>query len=184
MSVDPADYYNNGKSWDEFVATATHNIDRMKMFFDEFEFDEDTAVFFNSRSPLQVLVIAEDWCPDVVQNVAMVAKIGEEVPGMEVSIVGREESPELMDMYETDGRRRIPVIVFFDMTFRELARWTGRSKSADEWVFGEMLKDRSFKDMSEDELRAFNDEFDRRFKDTYAREALQEMMHLMEDEDF
>jgi hypothetical protein len=184
MSVDPADFYNNGMSWDEFVASATHNIDRMKMFYDEFEFDEDTAVFFASRSPLQVLVIGEDWCPDVVQNAAMVAKIGEEVPGMEVSIVGRDDNPELMDLYEAGGKRRIPVIAFFDMTFRELARWTGRSKAADEWVFGEVLKDRSLGDMSEDELRAFNDEFDRRFKDTYARESLQEWMHLMEDEDF
>jgi hypothetical protein len=184
MSVDPADFYNNGMSWDEFVASATHNIDRMKMFYDEFEFDEDTAVFFASRSPLQVLVIGEDWCPDVVQNVAMVAKIGEEVPGMEVSIVGRDDNPELMDQYLTGGSRRIPVIVFFDMTFRELGRWTGRCKPADEWIFGEVVPDRDFSKLDENALAQFRDEFDKRYRDTWVWTTIDEWQHLLMDEDF
>lgn len=184
--VDSASYYNNGLSWEEFLAGARNNADRMQTFYDEFDFDEETAVFFNGRTPLQVLAIVEDWCPDVVQNASMIAKISDEVPGMELSLVLRDENPELMSEYLTDGKQRIPVIAFFDMTFRELGRWTGRCRSADEWIFAEVLQNRtrSWADMDKAELSAFNEEYDRRFRDTYARESLEEWQHLLLDEDY
>ncbi|HER20407.1 MAG TPA: thioredoxin family protein, partial [Chromatiales bacterium] len=166
-TVDPASYYNNGMSWEEFLAAAGDNAGRMETFFDEFDFDEDTLAFFNGRTPLQVLAIAEPWCPDVVQNVAVIARISDEVPGMELSIVTRDGNPELMNEYLTGDKRRIPVIAFFDMTFRELGRWAGRCASADEWIFGEVAPDRSFDGFDEEKLRAFHEEYDRRFRDTY-----------------
>jgi len=184
MSVDPADYYNTGMSWDEFLAGSLKNVDRMKAFYDEFDFDDDTAVFFNGRTPLQVLVIAEDWCPDVVQNVAMLAKIADGVPGMEVSIVRRDENTELMAQYLTNEKKRIPVIAFFDMTFREIARWTGRCREADEWIKGEILESTTWDEMSEEALASFSVEYDRRYRESYARASLSEWQHLMEDEDF
>lgn len=183
--IDVAPYYNGGKSWTEFVESAQHNAERMRAFYDAFDFDEDTLTFFNGRTPLQVLAIAEDWCPDVVQNLAVVARIADEVPGMELSIVGRESSPELMDEYVTNGKRRIPVIAFFDMTFRELARWAGRSRPADAWIFNEVLKGgRDFKSMGADGIKEFNAEYDRRFRETYVWESLREWQHLLEDQDF
>jgi len=184
--VDVAAYYNNGMSWEEFLEHAGNNRDRMEAFYDEFDFDEETAVFYNGRTPLQVLAIVEDWCPDVVQNLAMLAKISDEVPGMELSIVRRDESSDLMQEYLTDGNERIPVIAFFDMTFRELGRWAGRCAAADEWILDVLLVDRSrdFSDMGESELLGFNDEYDERFRDSYARDTLEEWRHLLLDEDY
>jgi hypothetical protein len=182
--VDLAHYYNNGMSWSEFVQGAGRNAERMRRLYDAFDFDEETAVFFNGRTPLQVLAIVEDWCPDVALNVAMLAKIAEEVPGMELSLVRRDENAELMDAYLSDGRRRVPTIIFMDMTFRELGRWSGRSKSADEWILGEVAKQRRWDEMSAQDLAAFNEEYDRRFRERYAREALAEWQMLLEDEEF
>lgn len=183
-TVDIARYYNSGMSWDEFVQNSESNAERMKSFFDEFDFDEDTLAFFNGRTPLQVLAIAEDWCPDVVQNVAVIARIAEEVPGMELSIVRRDENPELMDAYLTGDKRRIPVIAFFDMTFDELARWAGRCKSADEWIFGEVVPDRNFSAFGEEKTREFVEEYDKRYRETYVWETIEEWQHLLMDEDF
>ncbi len=185
-AVDVTGYYNNGMSWEEFLEGSSKNVERMRVFYDEFEFDEETAAFFNGRTPLQVLVIAEDWCPDVAQNAAMIAKISDEVPGMELSVVLRDDNPDLMNEFLTDGRKRIPVIVFFDMTFRELARWTGRCGLADKWIFEEVLQNRTrnWSDMDKAELEAFNEEYDRRFRKTYARESLEEWQHLLLDEDY
>lgn len=182
--VDLARYYNNGMSWSEFVGGASDNVERMRHFYDEFDFDEDTAAFFNGRTPLQVLAIVEDWCPDVALHVAMLAKIADEVPGMELSLVRRDDNAELMDAYLSEGRRRVPTIVFMDMTFRELARWSGRSKSADAWILGEVAKTRPWERMSAQELAAFQEEYDRRFRERYAREALAEWQMLLEDEEF
>ena len=182
--VDLAHYYNTGMSWSDFVQAAGQNAERMRRFYEDFEFDEDTAAFFNGRTPLQVLAIVEDWCPDVAQNVAMLAKIAEEVPGMELSLVRRDENAELMDAYRSHGRRRVPTIIFMDMTFCELGRWSGRCKSADAWILGEVAKKRRWDEMSAQELAAFNEEYDRRFVEGYAREALAEWQMLLEDEEF
>lgn len=181
--VDAASYYNSGMSWEEFVETAGDNAGRMRAFFDDFDLDEDTLAFFNGRTPLQVLAIAEAWCPDVVQNLAMIARIADEVPGMELSIVTRDDSPELMDEYLTGGKRRIPVIAFFDMTFRELGRWAGRSAAADAWIFGEVAPDRDFSSFDHEKTRWFNEEYDRRFRDTYARDTIAEWHRLLSDDD-
>jgi hypothetical protein len=183
--IDVAPYYNGGMSWSQFVETSTHNAGRMRAFYSAFDFDEDTLTFFNGRTPLQVLAIVEDWCPDVAQNVAVVARIADEVPGMELSLVRREEHPELMAEYRTDGKNRIPVVAFFDMTFRELARWAGRCRGADAWIFDEVLK--GAKDVTAlqgNVAREFNEEYDQRFRENYVWDTIREWQHLLEDEDY
>jgi hypothetical protein len=183
--IDVAPYYNRGLSWAQFVASARQNAERMRGFYDAFDFDEDTLSFFNGRTPLQVLAIAEDWCPDVAQNLAVAARVSDEVPGMELSIVRRQDHPELMAEYATGGKQRIPVIAFFDMTFRELARWAGRCKRADAWVFGEVLRGtRDVASLGDTEAKAFNEEYDRRYREQYVWDTIAEWQHLLEDEDY
>jgi hypothetical protein len=75
------------------------------------------------------------------------------------------------------------VIAFFDMTFRELGRWTGRCHSADEWIFTEVVPDRNFDALSDEAKRNFNNEYDRRFRDDYARETINEWQRLLSEED-
>ncbi|HEX5130943.1 MAG TPA: thioredoxin family protein [Candidatus Krumholzibacteria bacterium] len=183
--IDVAPFYNHGMSWAQFLETATANRGRLQSFYDAFDFDEETLTFFNGRTPLQVLAIAEDWCPDVAQNVAVIARIADEVPGMELSIVRREGNAGLMAEYATGGKERIPVIAFYDMTFRELARWAGRCRAADAWIFDEVLAGtRDIMSLAGDAGRAFNDEYDRRYRDTYAWESIKEWQHLLEDQDY
>lgn len=183
--IDVAPYYNQGLSWSQFVESAGEHAGRMRAFYDAFEFDEDVLSFFNGRTPLQVLAIAEPWCPDVMQSVAVAARISDEVPGMELSIALRDANPELMGEYLTAGKKRIPVIAFFDMTFRELARWSGRCKQADAWIFGEVLKGtRDVTSLNGSQAKAFRDEFDRRYRETYVWDTIAEWQHLLEDQDY
>jgi len=183
--IDVAPFYNGGLSWKQFLESSKQNVDQMESYYDAFDFDEDTLSFFNGRTPLQVLAIAEDWCPDVAQNLAVAARISDEVPGMELSIVRRADAPELMGEYLTDGKERIPVVAFFDMTFRELARWSGRCRSADGWIFSEVLKGtRDITSLSGAAATEFSKEYDRRFRETYVWETISEWQHLLEDQDY
>lgn len=183
--IDVARYYNQGLSWSQFVESAGPHAARMGTFYDAFEFDEDVLSFFNGRTPLQVLAIAEPWCPDVIQNLAVAARICDEVPGMELSIALRAASPELMAEYATGGKERIPVVAFFDMTFRELARWSGRCKSADAWIFSEVLKGtRDVMSLKGAQAQEFNVEYDRRYREKFVWETISEWQHLLEDEDY
>jgi hypothetical protein len=183
--IDVARYYNQGLSWKQFVESAGEHGERMRAFYDAFEFDEDMLSFFNGRTPLQVLAIAESWCPDVIQNVAVAARISDEVPGMELSIALRDKSPDLMAEYATGGKDRIPVIAFFDLTFRELARWSGRCKKADAWIFAEVLTGtRDVMSLNGSKAKEFNDEYDRRYRESYVWDTISEWQHLLEDEDY
>lgn len=183
--IDVAPFYNQGLSWEQFVASAGEHAARMRAFYDAFDFDEEVLSFYNGRTPLQVLAIAEPWCPDVIQNLAVVARISNEVPGMELSIALRDRSPALMQEYATGGKDRIPVIAFFDMTFRELARWSGRCKKADAWIFSEVLKGtRDVMSLIGSGAQAFNAEYDRRYRETYVWDTISEWQHLLEDEDY
>ncbi|HKW12852.1 MAG TPA: thioredoxin family protein [Candidatus Krumholzibacteria bacterium] len=182
--IDVAPYYNGGLSWKQFISSAKA-ASQMQDYYGAFDFDEDVISFFNGRTPLQVLAIAEDWCPDVVQSVAVLARLCDEVPGMELSVVLKKNAPELMNEYATDGKERIPVVAFFDMTFRELARWSGRCKSADQWIFSEVLKGtRDITTLSGAAATSFNSEFDKRFRDKYVWETINEWQHLLEDQDY
>jgi hypothetical protein len=183
--IDVAPYYNGGLSWKQFLESSKESVERMRGYYDAFEFDEDTLSFFNGRTPLQVLAIAEDWCPDVVQNLAVAARVCDEVPGMELSIVRRADAPELMGEYAANGKERIPVVAFFDMTFRELGRWSGRCKSADKWIFDEVLKGtRDIMSLSGAASTAFATEYDKRFREKYVWETINEWQHLLEDQDY
>ena len=183
--IDVAPYYNQGLSWSQFVESAGEHAARLRSFYDAFDFDEEMLSFFNNRTPLQVIAIAEPWCPDVIQNVAVAARISDEVPGMELSIALRDKSPELMAEYATAGKNRIPVIAFFDMTFREMARWSGRCKKADAWIFEEVLKGtKDIMSLNGSQAAAFNQEYDKRYRETYVWDTITEWQHLLEDQDY
>ena len=182
--IDVAPYYNGGLSWKQFMSGAK-TASQMQEYYGAFDFDEDIISFFNGRTPLQVLAIAEDWCPDVVQNLAVCARLCDEVPGMELSVVLKADAPELMNEYAADGKERIPVVAFFDMTFRELARWSGRCKNADQWIFNEVLKGtRDITSLSGAAATSFESEYDKRFREKYVWETISEWQHLLEDQDY
>jgi hypothetical protein len=182
--IDVAPFYNGGLSWKQFLESS-RTKDRMQDYYGAFDFDEETLSFFNGRTPLQVLAIAEDWCPDVVQNLSVAARICDEVPGMELSVVRRADAPDLMGEYVADGKERIPVVAFFDMTFRELARWSGRCRSADKWIFQEVLNGtRDIMSLQGAALASFESEYDRRFREKYVWETISEWQHLLEDQDY
>jgi hypothetical protein len=182
--IDVAQHYNTGLSWKEFLAASAEK-ERLQSFYDAFDFDEETLTVYNGRTPLQVLAIADEWCPDVIQNLAVIARIADEVPGMELSIVSSKGSAELMAEYATDGKHRIPVVAFYDMTFRELARWAGRCKAADAWIFDEVLKGtRDIMSLQGAAAKEFNQAYDARYRETYVWDTIREWQHLFEDEDF
>lgn len=82
----------------------------------------------------KLLVLAEDWCIDTSSTVPLLARLAEQVPGIELRILGRDEHPALMDRYLTNGNRAIPVVIVLDEAFRELAHWGPYAGPLGEWV--------------------------------------------------
>lgn len=83
---------------------------------------------------LRLLVIADDWCGDASNTVPVLAKLGDEAEGLEVRVIGRDDHPEVMDRYLTNGARSIPIAVMLDSEFQEIGHWGPRPSALQQWV--------------------------------------------------
>lgn len=84
-----------------------------------------------------LIAISEDWCGDASNTVPVVARLAESSPRAEMRVVKRDENPELMDRYLTDGGRAIPIVVVLDEDFRPVGHWGPRPEELQEFVIGE-----------------------------------------------
>lgn len=73
------------------------------------------------------LIITEGWCGDAAQSLPVVQKIVEASDNIDAKIVYRDENPNLMDAYLTNGGKSIPIIVGMDsITGEHIFRWGPR----------------------------------------------------------
>jgi hypothetical protein len=82
----------------------------------------------------RLLVIAEDWCGDASSTIPIVARFADAAPGMDLRVLRRDEHPELMDRYLTNGARSIPIVIALDESFGELGHWGPRPSPLQAWV--------------------------------------------------
>jgi hypothetical protein len=83
---------------------------------------------------VRLLAITEDWCGDGPSTLAIVAKLADRHPGLELRLIRRDENPEVMDRYLTNGSRSIPIVVALDRDFQELGHWGPRPSVLQAWV--------------------------------------------------
>jgi Thioredoxin len=82
----------------------------------------------------KLLVISEDWCGDASNTVPVMAKLAEALPSFELRVVKRDENPELMDEYLTDGSRSIPLAIVLAPDWTPVGRWGPRPAELQEFV--------------------------------------------------
>jgi len=88
----------------------------------------------------KLLVLAEDWCGDASNTIPVLAKLTDLAPGVELRILRRDEHPEVMDQYLTNGTRSIPIVIALDPEFREKGHWGPRPRVLQEWVLEQRRK--------------------------------------------
>lgn len=85
------------------------------------------AVCANVHEEFIWLVITEGWCGDASQNLPVFEKIELACPHITLKLVLRDENPELMDRYLTNGTRSIPKLICIKKeTGQELFIWGPR----------------------------------------------------------
>jgi hypothetical protein len=83
---------------------------------------------------LKLLVIAEDWCGDASNTTPVLARFAEQVPGITLRVIKRDEHLEIMDRYLTKGGRAIPIVIALGPDFTELGHWGPRPRELQAWV--------------------------------------------------
>ena len=66
------------------------------------------------------LVITESWCGDAAQSLPIMNKLTEITEGISLKIVLRDEHPELMNAFLTNGSQSIPKIIVLDNEAHQL----------------------------------------------------------------
>ena len=95
----------------------------------------------------RLVVISEDWCGDATNTVPILARWAEATPNIELRILRRDEHPEVMDQYLTNGSRSIPVVIVLTEGMEELGWWGPRPMALQEWVTGEYAVGRDKKSL-------------------------------------
>jgi hypothetical protein len=126
--------FAQGLTYEAFKAQMTRNQDRFAANERRLDLDPaDLAAFRRLPAPLHVLVLAEDWCGDVVDNLPILGRIAAESGTLDLRIFLRDQNLDLMDQYLNQGQfRSIPVFVFFDTDFNEVGRFIERPASVTE----------------------------------------------------
>ncbi len=87
------------------------------------------------RGPgVRLLAIVEDWCGDASNTIPILARLGDEADCLEMRVILRDEHPEIMDQYLTNGSRSIPVVIALDQHYGELGHWGPRPAEIQQWV--------------------------------------------------
>lgn len=120
--------FEQGMTWAAYKEQMTRNRDRVESNEQTVQFAaEDLAFFKGLPGPINVLVLAEDWCGDVIANAPVLARLAEESGTLNPRFFLRDQNLDLIDQYLKEGQfRSIPVFVFFDQGFNELGYWIER----------------------------------------------------------
>ena len=120
--------FESGMTYEQYKQQMTRNRERFERNEREVVISpDDLAPFQRLPRPLNVLVLAEDWCGDVIANLPVLGRLAQESGKLNLRVFLRDQNLDLMDQYLKDGKyRSIPTFVFFDESFSEVGRFIER----------------------------------------------------------
>lgn len=127
-----AERFNQGMTYEEYKAQMNRNKERFEETEASVQVSEsDAAAVAGLAAPRNVLVLAEDWCGDVISGLPALGKLAEASNGkLNVRVFLRDQNLDIMDQYLKNGEfRSIPVFVAFDENFNELGNMKERPES-------------------------------------------------------
>jgi hypothetical protein len=87
----------------------------------------------------RLLVLSEAWCGDSLSTVPLMARLAELAPNVELRLLARDQSLDLMDTHLTNGSRSIPYAIVLDEGYVERGGWGPRPRALQQWVIAEGL---------------------------------------------
>ncbi|MEZ4949518.1 MAG: thioredoxin family protein [Saprospiraceae bacterium] len=101
--------------------------------------EEIQSLLSTIQSPLIFLSITEAWCGDGAQILPVIDKIASSSQHIEHNVIFRDEHPEVIDAFLTNGARSIPIVIVLDATTLEvLGHWGPRPETAQAMVMDKL----------------------------------------------
>jgi hypothetical protein len=117
---------------EKFTHFTKLNFQRLKRVYRTLHLsDKMVKAAKNIQSEMLWVVIVESWCGDVPQNLPFMEAISQKSDKINLRIILRDENPEIMDQFLTNGTRSIPKLICFDPCTLEVAgNWGPRPAGA------------------------------------------------------
>ena len=129
------EFWQTGLSLDAYVDSMAHKQEEMRQRLRSVVLTpQEARAFMALKTPTYVLVMTEDWCPDSLMNLPILAAIASASSKMELRIFVRSQQPDLQAAFAERGIANIPLFVFYAQDFREIGIWVERSRAAHSWV--------------------------------------------------
>ena len=125
------DRFKQGLIYPDYISQINVNRDRFSENYETARdaVDDDDASFFKeavAKGAARVLVLGEDWCPDVYRGMPLIARVAD-VSGMEMRVFPRDANLDVMDEFLKEGlHRSLPAVVFFTSDQEYLCHWIER----------------------------------------------------------
>lgn len=121
--------FQESLTYEQFVNSAKVNVERLQHNFEQYVLNEQELAYFAGRAEqVDVLVLAHDWCGDVVANLPLFGKIEQVTGKLKLHILLRDpDNQDIAAAYlHADGRNHIPTYVFFNQAGEELGFFSER----------------------------------------------------------
>jgi hypothetical protein len=129
--------FARGMTYEEYVGSVERNQARFKENYDGTSVPEEDraalkALMDKPGGPAKILLLGEDWCPDVFRGAPVFARIAE-ATGMELRVFPRDQHKDIMAQFLNGGEfESIPVAVFYTKDLEYIAHWIERPELANE----------------------------------------------------
>ncbi len=119
--------FDNGIAFREFELLLGENRSIHDLHYKKFSPDQRELSLIRSIGEMKIIVITEPWCGDSLASLPILIKMGEINKKWEIRVLLRDENPELMGNFLTNGGRAIPVFLFLNNEGSLISRWGPRA---------------------------------------------------------
>ena len=170
-SVVTPERFKSGMTWNQYLAFINSeenfqrltpggsprgdaNVERFIRNMSAWQISEAGREALQSLPRLKMLVLGEDWCPDVYRGLPVLAEIAA-TAGWELRIFARDENSDIMSEFLKDGQHEsIPTAVLYTLDHEYIGHWIERPAVANEHMANMQRLFSRKEGESEDDMRA------------------------------
>lgn len=171
----------DAEAYPDLIKFTRLNLQRMERLGKQLELDPIVVEkMLSLPEKLTWVVLVEGWCGDVAQNLPVIFKMAEQTDNVDLKLLWRDEHPDIMEQYLTNGGRSIPkLIALRSSDLEELGTWGPRPEPIQE----EMLRIKAeYKDRPKKEMvEVLHQRMHKWYADDKGQTLQQEFIGLLEE---
>ncbi len=129
-SVTP-ERFASGFTFKDYLAQIKVNKNRFEEYYSTIKLSPEDITFFKKAAKVKngvakILVLAEEWCPDVWRGLPVMQRIAE-AGGIELKVFPRDANLDIMNQFLNQGKfQSIPTVVFYTKDMQYICHWIER----------------------------------------------------------